>query len=397
MIETIRTTFERFGFDPMETPAVERTEVLTGGEATAGKIIFGVKGSEEKEEDPDGRASKSLRFDLTVPLARFLAANPDIPKPFKRYQIGNVWRGERPQAGRFREFMQADVDIVGSKSMDADAEVIAVMYDALRAAGLERFQINVNFRDEAFALMENFGIPAEKRIITLIAVDKKDKLKSGAWQEEVGRASGLAKDVLEKYIAGLLGGGKSENAEALFLRVAALGLPEGIIRYNPAMVRGLAYYTGMIFEVILSDAPDIGSVSSGGRYDGLTARFSPLDLPAVGASIGVDRLFAALEKLGKIQEKETNTQTLILNLMEGEGEYTKIARELRGAGIATAIYLGDDRAFQAQLAYAVRKGIPYVIIYGEEEKKRGVVQIKNLATREQREVAREKIVEYFRK
>ena len=396
MIEKIRTTFERFGFDPMETPAVERTEVLTGGEATAGKIIFGVRGSEEKEEDPDGRASKSLRFDLTVPLARFLAANPDIPKPFKRYQIGNVWRGERAKAGRYREFMQADIDIVGAKSSEADAEIIAVMYEALSALGAGDMEIRLNSRETAFQMLDTRDVPRERQLKTLIEVDKREKLPKEKWWGLISDTSGMDRDTTATYITELEGECPA-LVEKLREAIVRCGVPESTLRYDGTTVRGLAYYTGMIFEITLRDAPEVGSVVAGGRYDGLSARFSPLDLPAVGASIGVDRLFAALEKLGKIQKKETNAQVLILNLIEGEGEYVKIAQELRSAGIATVVYLGDDRAFQAQLAYAVKKEIPYVVIYGEEEERKGVVQIKNLATREQTEVAREKIVEYFAK
>lgn len=392
IISTVRTTFERFGFDPMETPAVERTEILTGGEAESQKIIFNVRGSREKKFDT------SLRFDLTVPLARFMGANPEIPRPFKRYQIGNVWRGESAQAGRYREFLQADIDIVGTKSLDADAEIVQVTYETLRALGVENFYIKMNNKNEALALLHSAGISKNRETATLIAVDKKDKLRAAAWEAEVKKASGLDKDALRQYLWKISGENMPEATEVRALRekTEQLGVPQKYLVYDASLVRGLGYYTGSIFEAVLTDLPSLGTVAGGGRYDGLIGRFSRDPIPAVGVSIGIDRLFAALEKLGKLPKQQTSTQVLILNLAGNLKTYNRFRQSLQAEGIKTSLYLGDDKTFQAQLAYAVKKEIPFVLVYGEKEEQRNVVAIKNLHTREQKEIPKENIAAYFR-
>lgn len=397
ILETIRKVFEDFGFEPMETPAVERTEILVGGESESSKIIFNVKGS--RDTKAKGQSDTSLRFDLTVPLARFLSANPEIPKPFKRYQIGSVWRGESSQAGRYREFMQADIDIVGSKSLDADAEVIQVMYKTLRALGIENFFIRINNKREAVELLKTIGVPASKQQATLIALDKKDKLIPAQWEAEVKKASGLKGDTLKQYLWKISGENNLEATEVRTLRerAEALGVPQKYLIYDASLVRGLGYYTGAIFEAVLNGVPGFGSIGGGGRYDGLTARFSRETLPAVGVSFGIDRIFAALDQLGKIKNKTTNTKVLVMNLSEAlKKEYFAITRILREKNINTVFYLGDDTAFQAQLAYAVKKEIPYLVIYGDREKEKNTVTIKNMVTREQREVPKEKLLEFFK-
>lgn len=393
VIETVKTVYERFGFDPMQTSAIERTDVLVGGEGEASKIIFNVQGSREDSSDT------ALRFDLTVPLARVLAANTDIPKPFKRYQIAKVWRGERQQAGRYREFIQADIDIIGVKSLDADAEVVQVIYEALKALSIENFEIRLNNKAEAFALMASFGIPAERQLPTAVAVDKKDKLSAEEWEEEVMKVSGLSSDKIKEYLWKISGENNLESTEVAELRrrAEALGVPQKYLVYDASLMRGLAYYTGSLFEAVLTDFPDFGTIFGGGRYDGLTARFSTQEVPAVGASMGIDRLYAALEKLGKIEKKETLTQVLILNLDETLGnEYATMARDLRSMGINTAIFLGDDRSFQNQLAYGVKKQIPLIVIYGEKEKASGEVQVKDLRSQKQEPVSKSELAAYVK-
>ncbi|OHA04216.1 MAG: histidine--tRNA ligase, partial [Candidatus Sungbacteria bacterium RIFCSPHIGHO2_02_FULL_52_23] len=378
MIDVIRRTFESFGFDPLETSSVQKTEVLTGGEEDSGKIIFNIKGSQEETSDT------SLRFDLTVPLARFVADNPEIPKPFKRYQIGNVWRGERQQAGRYREFMQADVDIVGVASLDADAEIAAIMYTAFKNLGVEKFIIKYNNRKVLNALPDFAGFPEEKLWAVLRIVDKQDKIGDAGMKKELAEELGDA--AAEKIIEFIFGGGAASAGRSEYEAIRSmLGmLAPGAEKYfvpDFSLVRGLSYYTGSVFEVTLTDAPEIGSVCGGGRYDDLVAKFTGTKIPAVGVSIGVDRLFAALEKLGCLEKKETLTDALIFQLDEEmKSEYLAMARELRAAGVNTALYLGEDRSFQAQLAYAIKKGIPYAVIYGAGEKEKGMVGIKNLKT-----------------
>ncbi len=413
LLEKVRKVFEDFGFDPMETPAVERTEVLTGGEKESGKIIFNIKGSREKSSQ---WTDASLRFDLTVPLARFLAANPEIPKPFKRYQIGNVWRGESPQAGRYREFMQADIDIVGTSSMEADSEVIAVIYQTFKELNINRFIINISNRKILNGLPQFAGFSENKLFSVLRTIDKTDKIGREAVEIELQKLVGKKASAKIKQFLALVGNNKIKikNARGLFKNIAvaeeglgeleeiaenltALGIDEINWQFNFYTVRGLGYYTGPVFETYLNDLPEIGGMFQGGRYDNLATAFTGQKISAVGASLGVDRFFAALEKLGILKKKPTATRALILNLSPKlKTEYLTFAKLLREANINTSIYLGDDRSFQAQLAYAVKKEIPYLVIYGEEERNKGVIAVRNMITREQKAVSKKELVEYLK-
>ena len=390
MLATIRTTFELFGFDPMETSSIQRKDVLFGGEEESEKIVFEVKGSRESESDT------ALRFDLTVPLARFMAVNSDIPKPFKRYQIGNVWRGESPQAGRYREFMQADIDVIGSNSMNADAEVIATIYQTLTNLGINDFVIKINSRKILNSLPSYADFPKEKLWDVLRIVDKKDKIGETVMQEELLKEVG--EEPTEKIQAFLNGNVAEDELSDLRATLGTMGIDTEKIVIDYTIVRGLAYYTGMVLETFLTKAPEIGSIASGGRYDELVMPFIGQMLPAVGASIGVDRLFAALEKLGAVEKKATTTQVLVLNLSaELAPECLEIVKQLRDAKVNTSFYVGDDTSFQAQLAYAVKREIPFVVMYGETEKTKGMVAVKNLATREQTEVRKEDVADFFKK
>ncbi len=395
LIQTVRKTFEDFGFDPLETPAVERTEVLTGGEKESGKIIFNVKGSQEKKGD------SSLRFDLTVPLARFVAANPDIPKPFKRYQIGQVWRGESPQAGRYREFMQADVDIVGVSSLLADAEILAVFYNLLTNLGIRNFRMKMNSRKILDGLPAYAGFPEKKLFDILRIIDKMDKIGESGVAKELQKifGAGIAKKVFS-FIKNPDGAAKEKSVGAgiadlnsICAYAEKLGVSRDKVDIDYSIVRGLGYYTGFIFEVVLPENAGIGSIVAGGRYDTLVEEFTGEKLPAVGASLGVDRLYAAFEKLGALKKKKTTVRALLMNLSENlRDEYAKLLRDLRQENINTSFYLGDDTAFQAQLAYAVKMEIGYVILYGEREKEKGVYTLKNLFTREQREISKQELI-----
>lgn len=400
ILDIVRGAFENFGFDPIETSAVQKTEVLTGGDADSGKIIFNVKGSREEKEE---NAGTSLRFDLTIPLARFLSANQATSKPFKRYEIGRAWRGDRPQMGRYREFTQADADIVGTDSPDADLEIITLMYKILENLDIKNFLIKINNRKILDGLPDAAGFSEEKLWDALKIIDKKDKIGAEGIKLELTKEfnSDIAGKI-EKFMAEIsdLENAVSENAKEIKMIIGAvedMGLDATKLVFDPYVVRGFGYYTGLIFETVLTDLPEIGSFFSGGRYDGLIATFTGQKIPAVGVSLGVDRLFAALEKLGKLSERETLTEVLVLNFPGNRTDGLCMTNELRSAGINTAFYLGEDAAFQAQLAYAVKKGISYVVIYGDDEKKKEVVSIKNLRTREQIEVAKEKLTEYFRK
>lgn len=391
MIGIIRKTFENFGFDPMETASVQRKDVLFGGEKEFEKIVFDVKGSREKKLD------LALRFDLTVPFARFMAANSEIPKPFKRYQIGTVWRGESPQAGRYREFMQADIDIIGSSSLNADGEVIAAIYGTLTNLGIDDFVIKINSRKVFNVLQDQpgYGNKQAGKLNNIIReIDKVPKIGINAVQKNIARYYGgnTAKAVTLFLEA------PNENQELQEIKKIVEASGARNITIEKEIVRGLSYYTGMVFETFLTKAPEIGSIASGGRYDELVIPFTGQKIPAVGASIGIDRLFAAQEKLGLIKKRQTTTNVLVFNLLpELMADYLQMVQQLRDANINTSFYLGDDTSFQAQLSYAVKKEIPFVILYGEEEKKKDVVAMKNLGTREQKEIRKENIIDFFRK
>jgi histidyl-tRNA synthetase len=328
-----------------------------------------------------------------------------------------VYRGESPQKGRYRGFTQADIDIVGSSSMDADAEVIAVIYRTLKNLGIENFYININNRKILNALPQYARFPEKKLVDVLRILDKTDKIGEKKVMEELKKViSAVSCERIENFLT--ISGNADEcssRAKKLFsgntmaqegiqeLEIIAKnlnwsGIPSKNWRINFQTVRGLGYYTGPVFETFLPDYKEIGSIFSGGRYDNLVASFTGERLPAVGASTGIDRFIAALDRFPEVMKKKaTTTAVLILNLSSALAkDYFTFANELRNAGINTTLYLGDDRAFQAQFAYAVKKEIPFVVIYGENEKKKGVVAIKNLTTREQKEIAKEGVAEFFR-
>lgn len=400
LFSTIRKTFELFGYLPLETPGIEREEVLTGGDASFQKQLFKV--SERNEKDP-----LALRFDLTVPLARFVAANQGtIPWPFRRYQIGPVWRGEQPQAGRYREFIQCDADIVGAESVLADAEIISLAHETLMALAVPRFMIHANNRKILSGLAKLAGFPPRKVADVLRAIDKLDKIgKDGveAELESIGGDVKLVKKFLdiheakpEKAISAarkLLD--NSEEAmegllelEKLARYLAAAGVSEKFWKIDFSVARGFGYYTGMVFEIALVDLPQIGSIGGGGRYDGLVNRFSSMNASAVGFSIGIDRLYKACEEL-KVFEAKRTAPVLVLNFDPESDEYAaEITAELHRNEIPAELYLGGEETLKGQLSYAVKNDFGIVVIAGSLEKKRGVAQVRYLLDRSQFEVSR---------
>lgn len=414
MVETIKKIFKRFGFAPLETPGVEREEILTGGDPNFKKQIFKLSLSDQDEKT-------ALRFDLTVPLARVIAAYPsELPKPFKRYQVGNVWRGERAQAGRFREFMQFDADIVGAPGVEADAEIISLMYETLTALGLKKFVIKINNRKILNALPDYAGFPENKLEKVLRIMDKLDKESWSKVETEFVSpiGTGLKKESVKsiRRFLELKGGNKKilkevtnlfknsrvaeegiKELESLTKNVAVLGVPNSNWRIDFSVARGLGYYTGSVFETVLADYPELGSVFSGGRYDDLVSRFSSANIPATGTSVGVDRLFIALKKFDLLPDFKSPAQVLILNFDKTSEEVCeKLAAELRRNGIGTEFYLGQEKNLKGQINYAVKQNYPVVLIIGEEERKRKVVQIKNMKERVQEAVPREDVLNYLK-
>ncbi len=410
-IGILRQTFERFGFQPLETPAMEYAETLTGkyGEE-ADRLIY-------QFEDRGGR-KVGLRYDLTVPLCRVVASYPELPRPFKRYQIAPVWRAERPQKGRYREFYQCDVDTVGTRSMLADAELLGVATTALRALGFSEFRIKLNSRKLLVALAEYAGVPADLAGGVYRAIDKLEKVGVEAVRGELleeGLSSDAADMLLE--LVRMEGATASDLLSAVERRLAdyppgvegakeltevmayaqALGVTPQECQVDLSMVRGLDYYTGPILEAVV-ERPRIGSIIGGGRYDHLVGMLGGQDVPATGLSFGLERIIDVLEELemAPSEARQTIAQVLVAIFSpETASESLRLAQELREEGIRTETYLGTDK-LGAQLRYASRKGIPFVAIMGPDEVQRGEVTLKAMAGESQQSVSRAGVVARLR-
>jgi histidyl-tRNA synthetase len=410
MVDTIKKVYEKYGFLPQDTPAIERHETLTGKYGPEGeKLMY-------KFTDHGGR-KVALRYDLTVPLARIAYQYKDkILLPYKRYQVGNVWRGDSPQAGRFREFMQFDVDIIGTLSPIADAEIVEVMSDAMEALGVEAM-VRVNNRLILDGLAERSGVSDQVKTKLLIStIDKFEKIGEKAVLEEIGNNFGSKTVKLVRSFLGvsgsdiqkmrqiglLLKGSDSaaagvKNLMEVFKIIRKSGFTAKRIVFDQTIARGLDYYSGTIYETYLKDLPGIGSVCSGGRYDKLVSVLSSgkVDLPAVGTSIGVDRLFSALEQLGKLKHTKTASQVLIANFTDSDAsEYENIATALRKEGIPTEVYY-ESCKIGKQMKFADSLGIKFVVFLGSEEKEKNIVKVKNLETGEQTEIKRDELVGFI--
>lgn len=407
-ITKIRDVYESYGFAPIDTPTIEHIETLVGagGEET-NKQMF-------RLESPEGDEI-ALRFDLTVPFARLIAQYPeDLKPPVRRYHIGSVYRADKPGPGRFRQFTQCDIDIAGCTSVAADAEVIAAMCDVLKALGLEDFNILINNRKLLDALMLSCNVlTIEKHKHVLRVIDKLSKVGLDNIRRELaeGRIDdsgdpipgvGLDAETIEKIVAfiGLKADGRSAVVDAvaellpesketddavsemreLADSLAGLKVSEDHAVFDPSLARGLDYYTGPVFEIMLPGAPEFGSVGGGGRYDGLVSRFLPQPIAATGFSVGLDRLLAALTHVGVVRPTPTVTDVLVVTMRHVEmKDYLALAAELRAAGLRTEVYMGRRKdGVSQQLSYANKKRIPVAIIMGGDEFAAGEVSIKDL-------------------
>jgi len=398
LIETARRVYRSYGFSPIDTPALEYLEILTGkgGEETDKQLY--------KFEDHGGRAV-GLRFDLTVPFARFAAQHiAELGTPFKRYHIAAVWRGENTQRGRYREFMQCDFDTIGVRSSAADIETALVIHDLLRAIGFDDFTVRVNNRLVLAGLLERVGL-AEQSTAVLRALDKLAKVgpekvaaemqaAAGASPQQaadvlkLAQLAGANADVLSALAPLVAGSEKGQEGVArlaeLLAAVRAAGVAEERIRLDVSIARGLDYYTGTIFETFLDRLPTIGSVCSGGRYDNLAALYSNQELPGIGASLGLDRLLAAMEELGMLPKVATPAEIFIPYFVaERLHDYLRLAARLRAAGLRVEVYPEPKRLGQ-QLKYADRRGFRIALIAGEDEFAAGQCQIKDLSSGESR-------------
>ena len=407
MLETIRGAFERYGFHPLETPVVEFAETLTGSKA--GETSQRIFTWHHEEDDVE----LGLRFDLTVPLARFVAANPHMRRPFKRYQTGSVFRVDKPGAGRFREFTQFDIDVVGTPSMLADAEILVAMGAVLEDLGLPDYTIRWNHRGILNSALRRAGIEDDLATPVIRVLDKEDKIgaegvraelgpgrvdaESGAKIEGLGLPDAQIASVMEfldvsaddddallAEVRALLDGVKgSEDAlrevDDLLRFLKALGAFSHRIRFAPRLARGMDYYTGPIFEATLDALPQYGSIMGGGRYNELVSRFSGEQLPGVGASIGVDRLLAALEEAG-VGEGRDSVSDVLVTILDKKllPEYLGLVRELREAGLNAEVFLKPKAKLGDQLKYASDWGIPFAVIMGEDEFDAAEVTVKDL-------------------
>ncbi len=400
LIDTARRVYRSYGFSPIDTPALEYLEILAG------------KGSEEtdkqlyKFQDPGDRWV-GLRFDLTVPLARFAAQHINkLGTPFKRYHIATVWRGENTQRGRYREFMQCDFDTIGTRSIAADVETTLVIHDLFRAIGFDRFTIHVNNRMVLTGLLERLDL-ADRAASVLRALDKLAKIGPDRVAEEMTATAGCtaeqARHVLElakisgtnddvlRQLEPLVAGSETGTAGVARLKelldgVRAGGASEERVKLDVSIARGLDYYTGTVFETFLDALPGIGSVCSGGRYDNLAELYTKQELPGVGASLGLDRLLAAMEELDMIEKVATPAPVLIPYFDKARlHDYLKLAAAVRSSGIGVEVY-PEPKKLGQQLKYADRRGFRVALIAGDNEFESNTCQIKDLQTGTQQDV-----------
>jgi histidyl-tRNA synthetase len=396
LIDIARKVYRSYGFSPIDTPTLEYLEILTG------------KGSEETDrqlyrfEDHGGR-NVGMRFDLTVPLARFVAQHINtLGTPFKRYHIAPVWRGENTQRGRYREFMQCDFDTIGTLSVAADIETGLVINDLFEKLGFERFTVHLNNRQVLTGLLEQIGV-AEQATAILRSLDKLTKIGRERTANEMVKTAGITAEQAEQVLAittltgsnqeildnlkplvaqSELGTAGIDRLQQILDGLAAGGVPQERIKLDVSIARGLDYYTGVIFETFLDDLPGIGSVCSGGRYDNLAELYTKQQLPGIGASLGLDRLLAAMDELEMIDKVKTPADILVVYFEKDRlNKYLEIAASLRQAGWAVEVF-PDAKKMGKQLKYADGRGFQYALIAGGDELQRDVCQIKNLHTGE---------------
>jgi len=415
VINKITETMEKFGFLPLDTPSLERSSVLGTDEDEFKMEVYRFKDSlGEKGQDV------TLRFDLTVPLSRVVAANPEILKPFKRYQYGKVFRKEKPQSGRYREFAQFDADIVGSDSVMADIEIIQLMYQVMKNLEVGEFVIRFNNRKilNGLAKKANFGSGKSENVFRVL--DKLEKIGLGEVVKELQRKPDNEYDdtalalsdrsmskikeflslsskisELKKFFRGITIAEEGiKECEEIIEALTKLKIPKENWQFDLSIARGLGYYTGPVFETTLSEIPEIGSVFSGGRFDELIMRFTGEKVPATGASVGLDRLIAALEKLGKLPKKKYTAKVIIARIdRKLDDDLLTFADELRQAGIPTEIFLGGPEiSLKEQIIYTAKREIPYMVIFGEEEARAGKFKLKNMQKRKEELLTKEELI-----
>lgn len=391
IIETFRAIFERHGFEPIETPALEHLEVLTGKAGENEKLMYHFA-------DQGGR-EVGLRYDLTVPLARFIAVHEnEVVFPFKRYHIAPVWRAEKPQRGRFREFWQCDADIVGSPSMMADAEIVSIMAEALVAVGLPNFEIQISHRRLLEGIARAAGVPDEQSATIYRSVDKLGKIGAAGVRSELFER-GIEPDAADKVLdavteqadtRSLLASLRDrldrapsavaalDELDQLFSLLDALGVPNSSVRLDVSLARGLDYYTGPVYEAVVAE-PKVGSVAGAGRYDGLIGSMIGRPIPATGMSLGLERIIEVVEEFHLLPSRPNVADVFVAVFPNVVQPAANVAANLRAAGLNVDLSLLSNRSLGEQLKYAGRKSIPFAVIPGEAELESGNVALKDLA------------------
>ncbi|NIN65412.1 MAG: histidine--tRNA ligase [Anaerolineae bacterium] len=403
VVAIMQEVFELFGYEPLSTPAMELWDTLTGKYGPdAERLIYRV-GHE------GGKESLALRYDLSTPLSRVVAMYPDLQRPFRRYQISPVWRGERPGKGRYREFYQCDVDIVGSASMLADAEMLDITHEVLTRLGFQGFVMRINNRKILTGIGQFAGVPRELLGGLHRSIDKLEKIGLGGVKKEL-RDNQIPDDVIERLLELLQIGGDDRailaelqerlaeypiavegitELEEILRCMEDLNIPRQRYQVDFSMVRGLDYYTGPIYETVVEE-PRIGSIVGGGRYDEMIGMFTGSSHPATGTSFGIERVVEVMEELDMFPPELGTTISQVLVTLFDEAQLTaslQVANELRKAGLNTELYFDND-PLGDQIRYALKKGIPYVVIAGPDELAAGQVSIRNLPLNEQRTVER---------
>lgn len=410
LVDKIRKSYEKFGFLPLDTPIIEMADVLlakAGGETE--KQIYRFN---------KGETDLALRFDLTVPLAKYICEyNNDISFPFKRYQIGKVYRGERPQKGRYREFYQCDIDIIGDGELSIvnDAEMPSVIYTTIKEFGFDKFTIRINNRKLLNGLFAELSLE-EQSVEIMRIIDKLEKIG----RDNVVKCLqdlNVADEKIEKVLNFIEIDGETDEklqklenlnfTNELFLQglnelkevvkyVRLFGVPDSNFKVDLTIARGLDYYTGTVYETFLDDYRELGSVCSGGRYDNLAEFYTDKKMPGVGVSIGLTRLFSKLSELNILNEKDDSiSKVLVVSMTDDISRALEVATKIREEGINTDVYL-ENKKIKAKFKYADKLKIPYVAVIGEEEEKNGTVSLKNMESGEQEEMSIEKMIEVLK-
>lgn len=430
VFDTIKTIFEKYGYEPLETPSIEKLDVLSGkygdeGEQLLFKVLRRGTGLEQLQRgrqefvvrEYSQLVEEALRYDLTVPLSRVVAMHQnELILPFKRYQIQPVWRADRPQRGRYREFYQCDIDTVGTKSMLADAEAIAVVHEVLATLGFENFSIRINNRKVLNGLLIHAGIAPEAGDAVFVVIDKLDKIGLAGVKSELEKL-GLSGKQVDKVLSVLQLSGESDSvlselkstlkdSEALAEGVDelrkivtylnAMGIPESHYKIDLYLVRGLSYYTGPIHESVIEE-PKMGSLTGGGRYDCLIGMFLGRDIAATGTAFGVERIIDVMTQLEMFPESQNSTQVLVTQFDDSTVEASLgYVQLLRGAGIAAEFYF-EAAKMKKQLSYANKKAIPYVAFVGPDEVTKNQVTLKDMRSGDQQTLAVTSSLEMLKK